>query len=242
MTANTVKKVVRAVTYARVSTAEQVETGVSLSSQAAVLESRCASVGWTVVERIIEPGFSAKNLNRPGVQRLMKLVRDKEVDVVVCTRLDRLFRSSIDCQPCLKQMRSYGMEFCSVSEQIDTTSAVGLLFLQLLSSLAEFERNQLSERTSLALQFKASQGYRIGAVPFGHDEIEDGRLIPNGEEQAVIEMIGELRREGLGYRRICDALNQRGIRAKRSIWWPKTVRAVCKRMERNQTVARERSA
>jgi site-specific DNA recombinase len=82
--------------YVRVSTDDQVREGVSLGAQQAKLEAYCVVKDWTLVEVIRDEGVSAKSLKRPGLQRLLAMVRARHVDVVAIAKLDRLSRDVRD--------------------------------------------------------------------------------------------------------------------------------------------------
>ena len=82
--------------YIRVSTDDQAKEGVSLDNQKSKIEAYCQLKDLNLSEIIEDAGISAKNLKRPGVQRVLKLARKKQVDAVVIYKLDRIFRSTVD--------------------------------------------------------------------------------------------------------------------------------------------------
>jgi site-specific DNA recombinase len=113
----------------------------------------------------------------------------------------------------------------SLTERIDTTTASGKMVFRMMAVLAEFERDQISERTKTVLAFKKSQSKRIGTVPFGHDLAPDGEtLVKNPAEQKAISLIVALRKEGLSLREIKAELEARGFKSKQArSWSPKVV-------------------
>jgi DNA invertase Pin-like site-specific DNA recombinase len=103
----------------------------------------------------------------------------------------------------------------SLSEKIDTTSAAGKMVFRMLAVLAEFERDQISERTSGAMQHKKAQGERVGAVSYGYLLDDNGvDLIPDPVEQEVIRQARELQTSGLSLRKIAAELQRRGFKAR----------------------------
>lgn len=95
---------------------------------------------------------------------------------------------------------------------LDTSSAMGRMFLTMAAGFAEMERNLTAERTAAALSRKAEKGERIGELPYGKMLAPDGvHLLDHPAEQAVIATVRELRRAGLSTRCIAAELNHRGL-------------------------------
>ena len=86
----------KAVGYIRVSTEGQAEKGISLEAQRAKIEAYAALKDFTLVEIVEDAGISAKNLKRPGMQRLLDMIHRKEIDAVIILKLDRMFRNTVD--------------------------------------------------------------------------------------------------------------------------------------------------
>ena len=144
---------------------------------------------------------------------------------MVVYSLSRLARSTKDTLAIAERLDKAGCDMASLSEKIDTSTAAGKMVFRMLSVLSEFERDQISERTSAALAHKASKGERVSRyAPFGYDFTPDGhRLVENETEQEIIGMILELRSAGLSYRKIGRALEGKGIMPKRAKRWSATV-------------------
>ena len=119
----------------------------------------------------------------------------------------------------------------SVADSIDTRTAAGRLVLNVLLSVAQWERETIAERTSDALQYKIRNGERCGKVRFGYDLAEDGKsLVPNAVEQEAIRLMHELREAGESLRAIADALNLRGVATKQGgVWKHTTVKGILER-------------
>lgn len=203
--------------YIRVSTEEQSKEGVSVDSQIAKIKSYCLLYDLNLVDVVVDAGFSAKSLKRPGLTTVLAALKAKKADGVVVTKLDRLSRAVKDWNTLIDGYfgEKAGKQLCSVGDQVDTRTAGGRLVLNMLMSVAQWEREVIAERTSESLQFKKSKGERVGAVPFGHDLADDGvNLVANAQEQAVITEIHRLKSEGHSLRQVAEELTRQGIATK----------------------------
>lgn len=208
----------RCAIYRRVSTDMQAEEGFSLDAQKNRLLAYAESQGWTVVEDYCDEGYSAKSLDRPEMQRLINDIQKRKFNVVLVYRLDRFVRSVGDLHELLQLMEQYDVKFKSATEIFDTTSATGRLFITLIATLAQWERETIAERVYMGMSKKAEQGERNGApAPFGYDLI-DGKLILNKEEAKWVQYIFD-RYESVGAQRIAQELNRNGVRTKRDETW-----------------------
>ena len=133
--------------YARVSTKNQIASG-----QIDALEKYGC-------ERIFTDQASGKTTQRPELKRLLDTLRDS--DIVVVQRLDRLGRSLKDLIELLDSFRERDIQFVSLVEGIDTTTATGELTFNLIASIAQFERRLISERTKIGLDAARARG-RLG--------------------------------------------------------------------------------
>lgn len=203
----------RVVGYIRVSTEEQVDSGLSLESQRAKLHAYADLYDLDLVA-IIEDGQSAKTLNREGVQRALGMLKAGEANGLLIAKLDRLSRSVADFQRLIDDYFSEkaGKQLLSVADSIDTRTAAGRLVLNVLLSVAQWEREAIAERTRDALQYKIRNSERCGRIRFGYDLAEDEiHLVPNAEEQDAIRQMRQLRANGESYRAIAAELERRGI-------------------------------
>lgn len=134
--------------YVRVSTEEQSQD----SQLDALNEAGC--------ERIYREKISGKSKKRPELERMIDTLR--EGDVVVVQRLDRLGRSLKDLIELLDGFKQQGVQFISLNENIDTTSAIGELAFHMIGSIAQFERRLISERTKAGLEAARARGRKGG--------------------------------------------------------------------------------
>ncbi len=211
------------VCYARVSTLEQAQHGVSIDAQVERLTSYCAAMGLNIVTVIREEGVSAGKAlaSRPGGMRMLNLLKDGRASHVVAMKLDRLFRSTEDA---LKQTTAWDtkgvtLHLCDMGgTNIDTQSAMGKIMLTLLAAFAEFERTLIAERTSAALSHKKRNRQLYNHLPFGFQR-EGKQLVPHEGEQKVLKHIFQCRKDGLSLYDIACRLNDLGVPSKKGGKW-----------------------
>jgi DNA invertase Pin-like site-specific DNA recombinase len=179
----------------------------------------------------VDAGISgAKASNRPALQAALAEACKRKAALVVYS-LSRMARSVPDAYAIAERLRKAGADLVSLSEQVDTSSALGKMFFGMLAIWAAFERDLVSERTTSAMAHLRRSGVRIsGRVPFGYNLVDD-RLVPNDEAQAGLAVIRELRGAGLSLRRVAAELAARGIRTKsgRLEWNPEVIASVVRR-------------
>ncbi|WP_052947707.1 recombinase family protein [Aneurinibacillus tyrosinisolvens] len=205
----------RAAIYIRVSTDEQAKEGYSIPAQKERLKQFVRSQDWSIYDYYLEEGFSAKDMNRPELRRMMEAVRSGKVDVVLVYRLDRLTRSVVDLYQLLDEFERYNVKFKSATEVYDTTSAIGRLFLTLVAALAQWERENLAERVRFGMEQMVYQKQRPGAPPpFGYN-LENQMLVINREEETVVRHIFDRYINGAGMNKIAIECNRLGYRSKK---------------------------
>lgn len=207
--------------YCRVSTDGQAESGLGLADQEAKIRAYCELYGLELVE-IIKDAASGKSLERAGLQSALQALKSGRAEGVIVAKLDRLTRSVKDLGALLEDYFADRFSLFVVSEQIDTRTAAGRLLLNLLTSVAQWERETIGERTKAALKQKRERGEKTGGhVPFGYDADACGKLTANENEQKAIARIIELRGKGYTYEEIANALNRDGILTKQGKLWCK---------------------
>jgi DNA invertase Pin-like site-specific DNA recombinase len=207
----------RAVAYLRVSTEKQADKGVSLEAQRAKVEAYAQLYELDLVEVVVDAGASAKTLDRPGLQKALEMLKTGQAEAFLVAKLDRLTRSVVHLGHLVEDYFADGrFALLSVGEQIDTRSAAGRLVLNVLASVSQWERETIGERTSAAMQHKASVGeYTGGELPYGYALGPDGdHLVENPEEQRVLGTARTLRGAGLSLRSVARDLNAQGFRSR----------------------------
>lgn len=194
---------------------EQAAHGISLDAQRAKIEAYALTKDLELVGIVEDAGKSAKDLKRPGVQQILKMARRKEVGAVIIVKLDRIFRCAVDALNTTQDFDRRGIALHSIHENLDTQSAMGEFFFTLTAALAEMERGLVGERTRAALARKKERGEKTGGtVPYGYDVL-DGRLVKNPKEQEVRALMLKLRRQGMSYQRVANALNAKNMPTKK---------------------------
>lgn len=211
----------RTAIYIRVSTEEQAKEGYSISAQKQKLKAFCVAQDWEIEGLYADEGISAKDTNRPQLQRMIKDIEQGKIDCVLVYRLDRLTRSVLDLYKLLEIFEKHNCKFKSATEVYDTTSAMGRMFITIVAALAQWERENLGERISFGFAEKARQGkYPLNFRPIGYNlDLKTGTLTINNEEAKVIRLIYDLYLEGYSANRLCRYLNDHGIKTKANNSW-----------------------
>lgn len=225
----------KAIIYARVSTQEQNDEGLSIDTQIERARAYSVSQGYEIVDVISDEGYSAKTLDRPGLTKIREKLADKSATILVFFKLDRLTRSILDLGVILDEMGKTGFEIAAVKESLDTSTATGRLQLHIMVSLAQWERETTAERTKEVLDYKKRHGEKCGGKrQFGYsvEEMNGKKLIkPHRGEQNKIKLIQELRQSGMSLPAICKELRRRKIKnaSGNTNWQPMVVSRILKR-------------
>lgn len=184
----------RIAVYIRVSSTRQAVEGDSLEAQRndsrKALEYRRDVSKWHVasVDHYVDAGRSAKDQNRPELQRLKGDITEGKVDVVLVVKLDRLTRSLLDFVELWDLFATHGVTLVSLREDFDTSSPMGEAMIKLIMVFAELERKLTAERTLATMQDRTERGLWNGGFVYGYksDPDERGRLIVDPEWAAII--------------------------------------------------------
>jgi len=208
----------KTVGYVRVSTEDQAREGVSLAAQEARIRALALATDRDLSEIVVDEGESAKSLSRPGLQQILGAVRAGTVKAIVVLKLDRLTRSVRDLGELLETFAKYDTALISVSESLDTASAAGRLMVNVLGSVAQWEREAISERTAFALTHKRQNGQAYSRTPFGYDR-KGNALVPNVAQQRAVALVRRMAKDGASLRQIASTLTRRGIAPPRGRQW-----------------------
>jgi len=204
--------------YVRVSTDEQAREGVSLEAQKSKIAAWSSALDFKLICIEEDAGISGKNIRaRAGLQKALKRACEENAALVVYS-LSRLSRSTKDTLSVAEKLDAAGADLVSLSERIDTTTAAGKMVFRMLAVLNEFERDQISERTSAILQHKKSKLEAYSPTPYGYKKIGK-KLIQDRDEQKTITRIYNLREQGKSLRDIAKYLNKKSIPAKKGGKW-----------------------
>ncbi len=177
----------RVAIYIRVSTEDQAREGYSIQAQKNKLEAYCVSQGWDIVGLYVDDGYSAKDLERPEMKRMLAHIEQGLIDCVLVYRLDRLTRSVLDLYKLLEIFERHNCKFKSATEVYDTTTAMGRMFITIVAAMAQWERENLAERVRMGMQEKARQGkWVINVAPYGYDIDRSTDTLVINQQEAVI--------------------------------------------------------
>ena len=175
--------------YIRVSTDQQDNEGDSLEEQENELKKYCEFRNFHIHNIFIERGKSAKNTQRPEYQKLLYDIHQQKINAIVVKKLDRLSRSILDFEQLMPTLQPQQIEFISLKENFDTTTAMGKAMVRVALVFAQLEREQTSERITDVMTYRASQGlFNGGIIPFGYTAI-DKALAINPAEKKVVDVI-----------------------------------------------------
>ncbi|GBG54982.1 integrase [Sporomusaceae bacterium FL31] len=199
--------------YARVSTDEQAEQGISIPSQKSRLLAYIQSQGWDLYDFYIDDGYSGKDLNRPDIKRLISDVKEGKLKAVVVIKLDRLSRRQKDVLYLLEDvLEPSAVGFKSVSEPFDTTTPFGKAAIGMMAVFAQLERETIVERVKDAKKEAAQQGrFMGGPIPYGYNHNPATKSVSiDAAEATIVRFIFEQYRTSCrGYQYIADLLNER---------------------------------
>lgn len=188
---NEEKKNVIAGLYPRVSTDDQVREGFSLDEQEKEMKKLCMYKNYQIYKVYREEGVSAKNMNRPKFQEMMQDLKDGKINRIIVYKLDRLTRSIQDLEVICKLIEKYHCSLDSVSEEINTDTAMGVFFIRMTTILAQLEIERTSERTKFGLKGAAKNGHFCGKAPIGYRKINKKLVIDDLESEVVKEIFDD---------------------------------------------------
>ncbi|MDA2913120.1 recombinase family protein, partial [Acidobacteriia bacterium AH_259_A11_L15] len=149
----------KAAIYARVSTSNN---GQDPTLQTRELADYCQRRGWEVAGEYVDVGISGTREKRPQLDRLIADAHRRRFDAVVVWKFDRFARSVSHLLRALETFRALGIEFVSLSEQVDTSTPTGKMVFTVLGAVAELERSLIAERVRAGLRNARAKGKRLG--------------------------------------------------------------------------------
>lgn len=223
----------KAIAYLRVSTDKQAEHGLGLDIQAKAIRDWAKAGGHKVVATYRDEGVSGSNGldTRPGLQEAFRAVEAGEGDALVVYRLDRLARKLGSQITWIEQLESKGRAVVSVTEPDVGQDEMRTLVRQILGAISEYERAVIVRRMQDGRAAKsAAGGFAYGSPAYGQ-RAQDGALVDDQAEQAVIARIRELRGSGASLRTIAATLTEEGHRPKRAAkWHPESLSKIIARL------------
>ncbi len=184
--------------YARVSTKEQ-----KLEVQEDAIEKTCKYRNFNLM-RIFEDKASGSNTERPEFKEMIESIEDKNllsINGIVIYKLDRIGRSVRDLLKFVDWCKSHNIEFISITENIDTTTAQGRFFFYIMGAVAEYERELIRERIDAGKRRYVATGGKFGRKEKKIPMNEVNRLISEGVPVAKVARMFKVSRTTLYNRR-----------------------------------------
>ncbi len=241
------KKKKRFVIYTRCSTDDQAQGEfTTLDAQTHHCKNMLEAFGYELANFgnngiINDDGYSGKDLNRPGIQEILQdIQRVKSFDGIIFFRLDRLTRNPRDLYSMIDIFKDKEINFLSVRENLDSSTAIGRVVIGIIGLLSAFERELTGERVKASAIARARQGKWVaGKPPFGYKLIKYGDPLPNGKQPSKVEIdrtiapyikqIFELAADNKTLSEIGNILIQNKVpTAKKLIWRKQTVAKIIK--------------
>ncbi len=216
--------------YVRVSTEEQAQEGYSIRAQEQKLKDYSRIKEWGVYKVYIDDGISGKNIqDRPAIQEMISDIENGKVNNVLVFKIDRLTRNTADLIYLVNLFNAYDCAFNSLSESIDTQTASGRMFIKIIGIFAEFERENIIERTKIGFERKVREGYTLATrtPSYGYDRKigEKIQTINEFEASIVREVFDMFVNKNMSCLEIANNLNERKIPTKENaVWHTRTIK------------------
>jgi len=226
----------RFIIYTRCSTDDQSKGDyTTLDAQAHHCKNLLDALGYEFVRVASDDGFSGKDLNRPGIQSILREInankQQRSFDGVIFFRLDRLTRNPRDLYALVDLFNEHNIAFVSVRENLDSSTAIGRVIIGILGSLSAFEREMTGERVKASAAARVRQGRWVGGIlPFGYKRLitTDGagnsqttKIILDEELAPKVRMIWEMAADNKSLMAIGRELESRGIKSPKGNSWRK---------------------
>jgi len=205
--------------YIRVSSKMQSEKGYSMKNQLIKIKDYCKYMDYELVDVFEDNGISGMSVDkRGGYKEMVEFLVNNEIDGVVVYSLSRLGRRMKDVIEFMDLLKKNDIKFFSIKENLNNEDKIGSLILNIMSSINEFEVENIRERIRDVKREKKKNGLVYGRLMYGYDNV-NGELVKNEVELKVIKRIKNLRSRGWSWRRISIKLNEDGIRSKEGKIW-----------------------
>ena len=202
---------VRSIVYIRVSTDEQVGSGLGLEAQEDRCRAYATSRGYDVVWVFSDPGVSGTIApdDRVGMAAALTRLDRGDADTLIAASLTRLGRSTRDVLDLADRAQACGWDLVMLDLSLDTSTPTGRFALTMLAAVAQLERDQISERTKAALAALKARGVKLGR-PVSPRTLTAGRRADG------------LRRDGLTWRQIAVMLTEESYPTADGLDWHPT--------------------
>ena len=209
--------------YIRVSSKVQLE-GYSMVNQRNKIKDYCKYMEYDLVDVYEDRGISGMSIDkRNGYKSMLDYLMNNDIDGIVVYSLSRLGRKMSDVIGFLDVLKKNGKSFYSIKENLNNEDKIGSLIVNIMSSINEFEVENIRERIRDVKREKKSKGLVSGRLMYGYDDV-NGKLVKNENEIKVISRIKGLRSRGYSWSEISNRLNEDGVKSKYGgVWYMSSV-------------------
>ena len=204
-------EILRAGLYERVSTDEQAKYGYSIKTQIDALEEYCDKNKIKVVGHYTDDGVSGGKaaFRRPEMARLLDDIKDKKIDIVLFTRLDRWFRNVQEYFKVQEILDAHGVAWRAIWEDYDTTTANGRMAITIFLAIAQNEREKGAERVRVVFEKKRQNKeawFGKNSMPFGYaKEADDDGVMRLVKDPALKEAMQDFWDIAVKYQNVSKA-------------------------------------
>jgi len=194
--------------YVRVSSDEQKREGLSIDAQISKLKKYCEYKKWEVYKIYQDEGKSGKSIKgRLQFQNMLSESKEDKFSAILITKFDRAFRNVKESLVTFDELKKRGIDFISISEEIDTTTPMGKFFFVIISAFSELERNMTSGRNKDIMRYKFNKGLFPSKTPFGYLPIKKDKKIVgykiHPKRGKIVSECFKMASEGISYKDIC---------------------------------------
>lgn len=189
----TIDKPLNVALYIRVSTDRQAKEGDSLEAQEEALRTYAKEHGYIIYDLYIDGGESGQKFNRTNFQRMLNDVRNHRLDMILMTKLDRWFRNPADFYKTAEILKKNKVNWKTIWEDYDTTTASGEFWLNMSLSMARMEAKRTGERIDAIFEHKYSVQKTVctGNLAYGYKIGKDKTIEIDKEKANNIKLLYE---------------------------------------------------
>ena len=207
--------------YVRVSSTKQVEEGYSLDAQERVLRDYFLQQGKTVFKVYKDEGISGSRYDRPGLQALLKDSKKGLFGCVGIWKISRISRDLLHLLKIIDVLKNADVNLFSLTERFDLSTPLGNFIVQMFGSMAQMQRETISQNIKIGSRQRAKSGKFIGSAMFGYKSVPDtddpkgtSKYVICPEEAEVVRKIYDLYCQGNGLKVVARTINEQGYRSK----------------------------